>query len=80
MFKFTKHYYAFLADDANLDKLLIIVGPVCSGKSSLIQRLITEFPNSFDIPKRTTTKKPSNDEEYNKNLYFLPREKFFQVL
>lgn len=68
-----------MANDANLDKLLIIVGPVCSGKTSLIQRLIAEFPNFFDIPKRTTTRKPSNSEEENKNFYFLPREKFFQV-
>ena len=79
MFKFTKHYYAFLADDANLDKLLIVVGPVCSGKTSLIKRLITEFSNFFDIPKKTTTRKPGNNEDENKNFYFLAREKFFQM-
>lgn len=42
-------------------------------------RLISEFPNFFDIPKRTTTKKPSQNEEDNKNFYFVAREKFFQM-
>ncbi len=42
-------------------------------------RLINQYPNYFDIPKRTTTKKPSQNEEENKNYYFVAREKFFQV-
>jgi len=79
VFKFTKQYYAFLADNANTDRLLVIVGPICSGKTTLIKRIINEFPNFFDIPKRTTTRKPSPNEEENKNFYFVAREKFFQV-
>ena len=55
------------------------MGPTCAGKTSLINRIISEFPNFFDIPKRTTTRKPSPNEEENKNYYFVPREKFFQV-
>ena len=79
VFKFTKQYYAFLADNAHTDKLLVIVGPICSGKTTLISRLITDFPNFFDIPKRTTTRKPSANEVENKNFYFVARDRFFQV-
>jgi guanylate kinase len=55
VFKFTKDYFAILSEKPKVDKLLLIVGPAGVGKSTMINELISHFPDIFVIPKKITT-------------------------
>ena len=54
VFKFTKDYYALLAEQPNIAKILIIVGPSGVGKGCLLKRLCEEFEGiSYSLIKQS---------------------------
>jgi len=57
VFKYTKDYFQFLCEEPSVANLLLIVGPKCSGRTLLINRILEEFPFSFEFPLIYTTNK-----------------------
>lgn len=79
MFKYTKDYYSILAGSADLDKLLIIVGPSSVGKSTLIDKLMTEYPDKFAFAKTHTTKVEETQENNTNHSVICSKEDFLDV-
>ena len=71
VFKFTKDYFKFLSDKGESHKFVILVGPNSVGKTTMINKIIEEFPDYFERPVfRSTVKneggfKIMDIEEYN---------------
>ncbi|KAF9820881.1 hypothetical protein IEO21_01108 [Rhodonia placenta] len=59
---------------------LVISGPSGVGKSTLLQRLFTEFPDKFGFSVSHTTRAPRPGELHGKQYYFVQRETFQQLL
>ena len=60
VFKFTKDYFKFLSDKGESVKFVVLVGPNSVGKSTLIDRVMNEYPNVFERPKFTSSKEKEN--------------------
>ena len=60
VFKFTKDYFKFLSDKGESVKFVVLVGPNSVGKSTLIDRVMKEYPNVFERPKFTSSKEKEN--------------------
>lgn len=60
VFKFTKDYFKFLSDKGESVKFVVLVGPNSVGKSTLIDRVMNEYPNVFEKPKFTSSKEKEN--------------------
>ncbi len=50
IFQFTKDHFQFLCTAPHIDRLLLIIGPKCGGRSTLMSRIKEEFPDQFDFP------------------------------
>ena len=74
VFKFTKDYFKFLSDKGESHKFVILVGPNSVGKTTMINKIMEEFPNNFEQPIFRSTIKNENGfkimdiEEYNTAL------------
>ena len=73
VFKFTRDYFKFLSSKGGSDKFVILVGPNSVGKTTLINKLIDDFKNIFEIPKYTST-------EQKENYYQISKEEFMDNL
>lgn len=61
----------------NREGLLVVVsGPAGSGKSTLVERLIQENPESARRAVTATTRNPRPGEKHGEDYYFLKREEF----
>lgn len=58
---------------------LVLSGPSGVGKSSLLRRLFSEFPDHFGFSVSHTTRLPRPGEEEGKQYYFVTREKFEEL-
>ncbi|KZT70738.1 guanylate kinase [Daedalea quercina L-15889] len=65
---------------ADLVRPLVISGPSGVGKSTLLTRLFTEYPDKFGFSVSHTTRAPRPGEEDGKQYYFVTRDKFKQLL
>ncbi len=54
---------------------LVLSAPSGTGKTTLIKRLLAEFPH-FGYSVSCTTRQPRQDEEHGKDYFFLSREEF----
>ncbi|EMD38856.1 hypothetical protein CERSUDRAFT_151559 [Gelatoporia subvermispora B] len=59
---------------------LVISGPSGVGKSTLLQRLFAEYPDKFGFSVSHTTRTPRPGEVDGKQYYFVPREKFQDLI
>ncbi|CAE1290444.1 E2.7.4.8 [Acanthosepion pharaonis] len=57
-------------------KPVVISGPSGVGKSTLLEQLMKEFPNSFAFSVSHTTRKPRKGEENGKHYHFVSHEAF----
>jgi guanylate kinase len=57
--------------------LFIIIGPAGSGKSTVCDRLVTEFPDSLQYSTSATSREPRPGEVPGKSYHFMTREEFF---
>lgn len=53
---------------------LVICGPSGSGKSSLLKRLMEEYPDTFGFSVSHTTRKPRPGEEHGVHYFYVSRE------
>ena len=67
VFKFTKDYFKFLSDKGESDKFVILVGPNSVGKTTLINKIIEDFPDYFEVPKHTVTNEKENCIQISKD-------------
>ena len=51
-------------------KLLVLAGPSGTGKSTLLKRLFTEYPDLFGFSVSHTTRDPRSGEEHGQHYYF----------
>lgn len=58
--------------------VFVISGPAGVGKTTLCDRLLTEFPNSLRRVVTATTRKPREGESDGVDYHFLTKEKFLQ--
>jgi guanylate kinase len=75
VFKFTKDYFSILSEKPEIEKLLLIVGPTGVGKTEMINRLISNFPDNFVIPRKITTQAGIN----NQRVISVSKEQFTDV-
>ena len=75
VYKYTKDYFSILSDSPEVVKLLIIVGPDCVGKSTLVNKIKEKYFNFFEQPSNLTTDKDSKEN----NLKYIEMETFFEV-
>ncbi|KAJ8694965.1 guanylate kinase [Pleurotus ostreatus] len=59
---------------------LVLSGPSGVGKSTLLQRLFTEFPDKFGFSVSHTTRSPRPGEIHGKQYFFVPRPTFEQLI
>lgn len=60
-------------------KLIILVAPSGSGKTTIAQKLLKDFPKiKFSVS--ATTRTPREGEEHGKDYFFLSREEFDQKI
>ncbi|KIK60288.1 hypothetical protein GYMLUDRAFT_225771 [Collybiopsis luxurians FD-317 M1] len=59
---------------------LVLSGPSGVGKSTLLQRLFSEFPDKFGFSVSHTTRAPRPGEEDGKQYHFVARETFLQLV
>lgn len=60
-------------------KLIILVAPSGSGKTTIAHRLLRDFPKiKFSVS--ATTRNPRKGEEYGKDYFFLSRDEFDQKI
>ena len=69
VFKFTRDYFKFLSSKGGSDKFVILVGPNSVGKTTLINKLINDFKDIFEIPKYSSTEKKDNHYEIQKEEF-----------
>ena len=60
VFKFTKDYFKFLCDQGESHKLVVLVGPNSVGKTTMIDYILKEFPESFVKPTFLSTLNSDN--------------------
>lgn len=72
IFKFTKDYFRFLSSNCEADGFTILVGPGSVGKTELLNKLISEFPERFEVPKFVCTKEMDG-------CILVTEEEFFQL-
>ncbi|CCM02551.1 uncharacterized protein FIBRA_04654 [Fibroporia radiculosa] len=65
---------------AEIIRPLVISGPSGVGKSTLLQRLFTEYPDKFGFSVSHTTRAPRPGETDGKQYYFITRDTFKQLL
>lgn len=53
---------------------LVLCGPSGSGKSSLLKRLMDEYPDTFGFSVSHTTRKPRPGEEHGVHYFYVTRE------
>ncbi|KAJ4000952.1 guanylate kinase/L-type calcium channel beta subunit [Lentinula boryana] len=58
---------------------LILSGPSGVGKSTLLHRLLAEFPDKFGFSVSHTTRAPRPGEQDGKQYHFVTREKFLAL-
>lgn len=74
VFKFTKDYFKFLCDKGESHKFVVLVGPNSVGKTTMLNKILEEFPDNFERPIFRSTLKDGNGykkidiEEYNTAL------------
>jgi guanylate kinase len=56
-------------------KLIIFSAPSGAGKTTIVQHLLTKFPN-LEFSISATTRKPRGDEKSGKDYYFITKEEF----
>jgi guanylate kinase len=56
-------------------KLIIFSAPSGAGKTTIVQHLLTKFPE-LEFSVSATTRKPRGDEQYGKDYYFITKEEF----
>src|SRR6266542_1992242 len=56
--------------------LIILSGPSASGKSTLIRRLLAEFPDRLRLAVSATTRPRRNNEQDGVHYWFWTRERF----
>ena len=59
-----------------MGKLLILIGPSCSGKTAIKKQLISMFPIKFKPLITVTTREPRQGELHGKDYYFLSEDEF----
>jgi guanylate kinase len=73
VFKFTKNYFKVLSSKGESEKFVILVGPNSVGKTSLITKLIEEYPDKFSVPKYTCT-------GVRENAIIITKENFMDLI
>ena len=56
--------------------LFILIGPAASGKSTLCERLVTEFPDNLQYSVSVTSRAPRAGEIPGKSYHFVSRDDF----
>jgi guanylate kinase len=56
-------------------KLIIFSAPSGAGKTTIVQHLLTKFPQ-LEFSVSATTRKPRGDEQPGKDYYFISKEEF----
>lgn len=56
--------------------LFVLIGPAGSGKSTLCERLVAEFPQALRYSISATTRPPRANEVHGKSYHFMLREDF----
>ncbi|PFH45504.1 hypothetical protein AMATHDRAFT_200550 [Amanita thiersii Skay4041] len=59
---------------------LVLSGPSGVGKSTLLQRLLFEYPDKFGFGVSHTTREPRPGEVHGKQYYFVNRQKFQELI
>lgn len=82
VFKYTKDYFRILSNKPEINKILVVVGPDGSGKSSLIKKLIEEFHEKFEFPRYCTTidGQVQSQTQGDKKFYTVEKEKFLEMI
>lgn len=74
VFNFTKDFFRVLSEKPETNKVLVVVGPQGTGKSLLIEKLMQDYPDKFEFPKKTTTRNGNTD------FYVVAKEKFLEMI
>uniref|UniRef100_A0A8R1EAW7 Guanylate kinase-like domain-containing protein n=1 Tax=Caenorhabditis japonica TaxID=281687 RepID=A0A8R1EAW7_CAEJA len=59
---------------------IVLSGPSGGGKSTILNRAMKEFPNSFAFSVSHTTRKPRTGEEHGKHYYFTEKERMQEMI
>eukprot|EP01017_Pseudomicrothorax_dubius_P020262 TRINITY_DN2215_c0_g1_i6.p1 TRINITY_DN2215_c0_g1~~TRINITY_DN2215_c0_g1_i6.p1 ORF type:complete len:265 (-),score=77.18 TRINITY_DN2215_c0_g1_i6:147-941(-) len=75
---YARKYFGFFNTVREIPKHkpLVICGPSGVGKGTLIKKLLTEFPNIFELSVSYTTRKPRPGETHGIEYFFVPKEEF----
>ena len=76
----TIEYDIWVEDYENYRKLLILSGFSGVGKGTVIQQLLTEYPEKYVVSVSATTRKPRKGEVDGKSYYFKKREEFEDLI
>ncbi|XP_050418151.2 guanylate kinase isoform X2 [Patella vulgata] len=70
----------FLRKMSSNCRAAVISGPSGGGKSTLLTKLMGEYPNSFAFSVSHTTRKPRPGESDGKDYHFVQKEKFGEMI
>lgn len=60
--------------------LIVIAGPSCVGKTTIVNKLIKERPDLFSFAVSHTSRKPRNGETNNIDYHFISADEFVQMI
>jgi len=66
--------------EKNHRKLIVLSGPSGGGKSTLLNRLLNEYPNCFSFSVSHTTRVPRPGEQHGKDYYFVTRDEMLKAI
>lgn len=69
-----------MATQTKTHRPLVVSGPSGTGKSTLLNKLFTEFPDTFGFSVSHTTRSPRQGEEEGKQYYFVDQPTFQKMI
>lgn len=78
IYEFANEYFSYFKDDGTSDSIkpLVVCAPSGCGKGTLINKLMKDFPDTFQLSVSYTTRQPRKGEENGVNYFFVTKEDF----